>query len=174
MPATSAGYPATPLRDPNNRYDGLIRKGYTSIAMVRDGMSNTISFAEDAGRDATFYSEYSESVYDGINPLVRNVPTGQRRFWRWAKRRARSAFRGRSTTCPPDELQVALPRWMPQWRQHLHRAGANDEIFSAHPGGANILFGDGRVQFVKTATNPVVLRNLVTDNGKEIVQSDSY
>ena len=61
-PATSAGYPATPLRDPNSRQDGLLRKGYTAIAMVRDGMSNTIAFAEDAGRDATFYSEYSESV----------------------------------------------------------------------------------------------------------------
>ena len=53
-------------------------------------------------------------------------------------------------------------------------AGANDEIFSTHPGGANILFGDGRVQFVKGSTNPVVLRGLVTYQGREVVGADSY
>ena len=32
-------------------------------------------------------------------------------------------------------------------------AGANDEIFSFHSGGANILMGDGSVRFVQDATN---------------------
>ena len=54
------------------------------------------------------------------------------------------------------------------------RRGPNDEIYSTHPGGANILFGDGRVQFVKTATNPVILRGLVTYQGKEVIGADSY
>ena len=174
-PATSAGFPATPLRDPLHRYDGLIRKGYTSIAMVRDGMSNTISFAEDAGRDATFYSEYSESTYDGKNPLVRNVPTGQRRFWRWGEAASAIGVSGQiNNSTRPMSSKSAYPGGCPNGGNTCIGAGANDEIFSVHPGGANILFGDGRVQFVKTATNPVILRNLVTYNGKEIVQSDSY
>jgi prepilin-type N-terminal cleavage/methylation domain-containing protein/prepilin-type processing-associated H-X9-DG protein len=171
-------YPSIPLRDPLSRRDGLIRKGYTAVAMVRDGMSNTISFAEDAGRDATFYSEYSESQYDGVNPLVRNVPTqsyGQRRFWRWGEaasaigvsgqiNNASKAYISKSvygnTTCGSPCAQVG--------------AGPNDEIFSTHPGGANILFGDGRVQFVKTATNPVILRGLVTYSGREVIDPTSY
>ena len=72
---------------------------------------------------------------------------------------------------PSHERQDAL-------RGELHpnciNAGANDEIFSTHPGGANILFGDGRVQFVKDSTNPVVLRSLVTYQGKEVISPDAY
>ena len=143
--------------------------------MVRDGMSNTIAFAEDAGRDATFYSEFSESVYDGVNPFVRNVPTGQRRFWRWGEAANSIGVSGQiNNTAQP--YNVKSP-----YAEHLRNAvctqvgaGPNDEIFSTHPGGANILFGDGRVQFVKSATNPVVLRGLVTYQGKEIIGPDSY
>ena len=52
--------------------------------------------------------------------------------------------------------------------------GANDEIFSYHPGGANCLFGDGSVKFLKATTNVVVLRSLVTINAGEVISSDQY
>jgi prepilin-type processing-associated H-X9-DG protein len=55
-----------------------------------------------------------------------------------------------------------------------NNAGANDEIFSYHPGGANILFGDGSVRFLKETTGVVILRNLVTASGGEVLSSDSY
>jgi prepilin-type processing-associated H-X9-DG protein len=53
-------------------------------------------------------------------------------------------------------------------------AGANDEIFSYHPGGANCLFGDGSVKFVKATVNVVILRSLITLNSGEIVSADQY
>jgi prepilin-type processing-associated H-X9-DG protein len=56
----------------------------------------------------------------------------------------------------------------------LVNAGANDEIFSYHPGGANILFGDGSVRFLKESLNVVTLRSLVTLAGGEVVSADSY
>ena len=170
-------YPATPLRDPNSRADGLLHKGYTAIAMVRDGMSNTIAFAEDAGRDATFFSEYSETVSNGVTPMVRNVPTGQRRFWRWGEAASSIGVSGQiSNTAKPSHSLSSYPTTctLNATTNACIGAGANDEIFSVHPGGANILFGDGRVQFVKTATNPVVLRGLVTYQGKEVIGPDSY
>src|SRR5262249_61624702 len=80
--ASGNTYPATPLRDPTTRMDGMLRKGYPSVAMIRDGMANTIAIAEDAGRDATFTSEYNETVYDGVTTQARSVPQGQRRVWR--------------------------------------------------------------------------------------------
>jgi prepilin-type N-terminal cleavage/methylation domain-containing protein/prepilin-type processing-associated H-X9-DG protein len=175
-PPVPSIYPAVPLRDPTSRADGMLRKGYTAVAMVRDGMANTIAFAEDAGRDATFISEYDESVYDSVNPRPQtgNWPSGPRRFWRWGepanaigvsgvinnKYRPMNTKSPYPTTCGSNNSCV--------------NAGANDEIFSPHSGGANILFGDGSVRFVKDATNPVVLRGLVTLQGREVIGQDAY
>jgi prepilin-type processing-associated H-X9-DG protein len=53
-------------------------------------------------------------------------------------------------------------------------AGANDEIYSFHPGGVNALFGDGSVRFLKESLNVVVQRSLITLNGGEAISSDTY
>ncbi len=55
-----------------------------------------------------------------------------------------------------------------------NNAGANDEIFSFHPGGANCLFGDGSVKFMKDSVNLVVLRSVVTLAGGEVVSADQF
>jgi prepilin-type processing-associated H-X9-DG protein len=47
-------------------------------------------------------------------------------------------------------------------------------ISSYHPGGANVVFGDGRVSFLKEAITPRVLRALLTGNGGEIISADEY
>ncbi len=173
VPTTPSPYPATPLRDASSRADGMIRRGYTAVAMVRDGMANTIAFAEDAGRDATFYSEYSESTYNGVTPFIRpGAPTGQRRFWRWGEAASSIGVSGviNNKTRPMSDKQA----YAATCTTACIGAGANDEIFSLHPGGANVLFGDGRVQFVKDATAALVLRGLVTYQGKEVIGPDSY
>ena len=43
-----------------------------------------------------------------------------------------------------------------------------------HPGGVNVAFADGHVQFIKNNVNFQVYRNLFTRNGSEVVSSDSY
>jgi prepilin-type N-terminal cleavage/methylation domain-containing protein/prepilin-type processing-associated H-X9-DG protein len=45
---------------------------------------------------------------------------------------------------------------------------------SNHPGGVNILFGDGTVRFVKSAVALSTWRALGTRNGGEVVSADSY
>ena len=45
---------------------------------------------------------------------------------------------------------------------------------SLHPGGANILFGDGSARFVKDSVNLGTWRALGTRNGGEAVSADSY
>jgi prepilin-type N-terminal cleavage/methylation domain-containing protein/prepilin-type processing-associated H-X9-DG protein len=57
--------------------------------------------------------------------------------------------------------------------------GADDSAFcgpeSYHPGGANLLFCDGSVRFVKSSINrTAVMWSLATRNGGEVVSSDSY
>jgi prepilin-type N-terminal cleavage/methylation domain-containing protein/prepilin-type processing-associated H-X9-DG protein len=48
-----------------------------------------------------------------------------------------------------------------------------EDIWSRHPGGANILFGDGSVRFLKDGINAAVLRALATRGGGEVISSDS-
>jgi prepilin-type N-terminal cleavage/methylation domain-containing protein/prepilin-type processing-associated H-X9-DG protein len=165
-------FPATPLRDPNSRKEGLIKGGYTAIATVRDGMANTIAIAEDAGRDARFVSEYNETVYDGVTPVTRNVPPGQRRFWRWAEPANSIGVSGviNNKTRPMNDQGA----YAGTCTTGCIGAGANDEIFSFHPGGANVLMGDGSVKFLKDGTNAVVLRGLVTYQGRELIGADQY
>ena len=50
----------------------------------------------------------------------------------------------------------------------------NDEIASFHPGGANIVFGDGSVRFMKETTNILIIRALVTPAGGEVISADQY
>jgi prepilin-type processing-associated H-X9-DG protein len=45
---------------------------------------------------------------------------------------------------------------------------------SYHPGGVNVLFGDGRVQFVKSSVDGLVWRGMGTVAGCEVVSSDQH
>ncbi len=45
---------------------------------------------------------------------------------------------------------------------------------SFHPGGANTLFADGSVHFIKDSINPVTWRALGTISGREVISSDSW
>ncbi|MFO0924857.1 MAG: DUF1559 domain-containing protein [Pirellulales bacterium] len=67
--------PVTGLRNKALRADGGITDGWPKIAAITDGLSNTISFAEDVGRNDSMQANH---VY--IDPI-----DGQkRRIWRWA------------------------------------------------------------------------------------------
>ncbi|SIO64704.1 prepilin-type N-terminal cleavage/methylation domain-containing protein/prepilin-type processing-associated H-X9-DG domain-containing protein [Singulisphaera sp. GP187] len=45
---------------------------------------------------------------------------------------------------------------------------------SLHPGGANVLMGDGHIQFIKEGTNGKVWRASGTRNGGEVISSDTF
>jgi len=45
---------------------------------------------------------------------------------------------------------------------------------SRHPGGANFLFGDGAVRFIKDSINPFTYRSLSTKSSREIVGDGAY
>jgi prepilin-type processing-associated H-X9-DG protein len=49
---------------------------------------------------------------------------------------------------------------------------SNNEIYAWHTGGANALFGDGSVRFLKEATPATLLIALVTRAGGEAISGD--
>jgi prepilin-type processing-associated H-X9-DG protein len=49
---------------------------------------------------------------------------------------------------------------------------SNNEIYSWHTGGANVLFGDGSVRFMPDNTTATVIVALVTRAGGEAVSPD--
>jgi len=170
---------ATPYRNKASRADGLLKLGATRISECIDGTSNTIAIGEDAGRDARFASPYSEAY---VSPFDRNdprsgtlVPPGQRRYWRWGEADASFGVSGQiNNKFRPMNDPFAYYSYTQTSLTAGNNAGANDEIFSYHPGGANVLHGDGSVSFLKDSTSVVVLRSLVTLKGQEVISSDSY
>lgn len=161
--------PVTPYRNNNHRADGVLKVGKTTIAEIIDGTSNSIMIAEDAGRDARFIANVKSTAlsdqYDAGLP---------RRFWRWAEPDGAFGVSGQinnkyrpacETMAWPDPSSATTTN---------NNAGNNDEIFSYHSGGANVLMGDGSVRFLKESLSVVVLRSLITPKGGEVISSDAY
>jgi prepilin-type N-terminal cleavage/methylation domain-containing protein/prepilin-type processing-associated H-X9-DG protein len=168
---------ATPFRNKNARSNGLLKQGKTAIAEATDGTSNTIAIGEDAGRDENFLSPYTELSQPGSDNRAGGPsgPNAAKRYWRWAEPDTGYGVSGqpnnkwrpmKETTpwqLPPGSLSTAG-----------NNAGANDELFSFHPGGVNCLFGDGSVRFIKDSVSVKTLRALVTLNGGEVTDASSY
>ena len=172
---------ATPYRDKTYRANGLLKQAKTSIAECTDGTSNTIAIAEDAGRDARYISPYirgtAPAAYVGLNQNIYS-PTDMGlglRYWRWAEADSAFGVSGQINN-KYRPMNEQSPWQIPPGpgKTGGNNAGANDEIFSYHPGGANVLLGDGSVKFLKDSTSVIVLRSLVTLNGGEVISADSY
>jgi prepilin-type processing-associated H-X9-DG protein len=48
------------------------------------------------------------------------------------------------------------------------------QVYSFHPGGANFVFADGSVRFLKAGIDIRVLAALVTRAGGEVVSANDY
>ena len=84
---------ATPYRDKLWRQRLAQARRDSRSAEITDGTSNTIMIGEDAGRDATFLSPYTEGYYngDGVTPrpILGQGPAGglapYEHYWPWAE-----------------------------------------------------------------------------------------
>jgi prepilin-type N-terminal cleavage/methylation domain-containing protein/prepilin-type processing-associated H-X9-DG protein len=148
----------------------------TTFAAIIDGLSNT-----------TFYSE--RVLADGNNAIVSPV--------------ADVFFSPGFPLTPDDAMQQCLAvnindlnnqfplfmgaPWLCGQHIFLHVTPPNSRSCgfflalravmppsSRHPGGVNVLFGDGSVKFVKDSVNLPTWRALGTRAGGEVISSDSY
>jgi prepilin-type N-terminal cleavage/methylation domain-containing protein/prepilin-type processing-associated H-X9-DG protein len=192
--------PVSGVRNKNTRMDGALKVGGTRVDGIRDGYSKTIAVAEDAGRWEGMTSCPYQDGYvanGGTSAAGQLLPASSttRNFWRWAEGangigvsgdpNAGNGF-GTVTTGYSGLVGTGMAKvinnnnspfygpptcpWNTQWD-----CGPADEIFSFHPGGANVVFMDGHVTFLTDQINAVALRRLVTANeGAPIPEGTDY
>jgi prepilin-type N-terminal cleavage/methylation domain-containing protein/prepilin-type processing-associated H-X9-DG protein len=162
--------PVTGVRNKNQRMHGglhgTIDGRGTALSDIQDGTSHTIAIAEDVGRYDAMPGAY-------VDPITGN----SRSFWRWAEPdngfgvsgdpNATTDSLGTPTTTGVKAKAInnnKFPFGGPAncvWTNKTN-CGPNDEIFSFHGAGANVVFLDGHVTYLSEDIDPVVLRRLVT------------
>ena len=138
---------------------GMLHGNFTRRAAdVTDGLSNTIMVSEDAGRP-NFYILGKQIQYGVSYPWYRNgTPSTQGNEGSgagWADYGSEFYTDGDGSN------------------QHTNFS-SNNEVYSFHTGGANHVFADGSVHFVKVTTAAKVFTALISYNGGEILSSDSF
>jgi prepilin-type N-terminal cleavage/methylation domain-containing protein/prepilin-type processing-associated H-X9-DG protein len=165
-----------------------------TIANVTDGTSNTIVVGEDASyrNNETLFPFQTSSAVDPAS-LIKGAttpdvnPSGHRAINRWADAESGNGVSGPPLADPGTANYAAAGSpagftgpWVNQtaypvggnnpnvagscpWSQN--NCGPNDELFSPHTGGCNVLFLDGHVSFLRDTVSGQTLRALITPAG---------
>ena len=138
---------------------GMLKGNYLRrVADVTDGTSNTIMVSEDAGRP-NFYllgKQYNQG---------QSIP--------WYRNGAAIDLSNEGSGAGWADYGSEFYTDGDGSNEHSNFS-SNNEVYSFHPGGANHVFADGSVHFIKKTTAPVVFVGLISYNGGEVLSADSY
>ncbi|WP_152053488.1 DUF1559 family PulG-like putative transporter [Tautonia marina] len=142
------------------------------LADVRDGTSNTIMYAESAGRPFLFRK--------GGNQISEDLAQVRVNGGGWARPASDLTLDGSAPggallpgPCPLNCTNGEDVGTSPFPHPYYGTEGTS-EVFAFHPGGANVLLGDGSVRFIKETVNIRTFAGLVTRNGGELLSADDY
>jgi prepilin-type processing-associated H-X9-DG protein len=141
--------PPYDLIDPVENYEGvLVQNQMVRFALITDATSSTLLVAEDAGRPKVWRAgRLFPGVYSGGAS--------------WA---SLGFLNGQGST--PDGASPLGPCAI--------NCTNDREVYSFHPGGANAVFADGSVHFLKQSISIRVFARLVTRAGGEVVSADDF
>jgi prepilin-type processing-associated H-X9-DG protein len=150
------------------------------VAAVTDGLSNTAYFSEKIRGTGTPNPQTdilvfaNESTVDatlagcqGLNTMTA-PPLTSREGASWVMGEMCCTLYNH--VAPPNQTSCAAPNYPGTMANMAMQVPPS----SRHPGGVNVMMGDGSVRFVKNSVNLVAWRGLGTRNGAEVVSADSY
>jgi prepilin-type N-terminal cleavage/methylation domain-containing protein/prepilin-type processing-associated H-X9-DG protein len=165
--------PNTSLPMPNGVFYG---NSATTLAAITDGLSNTGFYSERIVGDATtgIISPIADVFFDPGAPLTPAQAIAQ--------------CQALNIYDPANQIPMVMGvPWVDGQHITLHVTTPNTRSCgffivnravmppsSYHPGGVNLLLGDGSVKFVKNSVDLQTWRALGTRNGGEVISSDSY
>jgi prepilin-type N-terminal cleavage/methylation domain-containing protein len=129
----------------------LVPDSMTPMAAITDGTSNTILLTEDAGRPQLWRAGHA---VPGADQAVNGGP--------WAGYHTGVILRG----AQPDGTSWPGPCALNCTNDH--------EVYSFHTGGADAVFTEGSVRFLRANINIRILAALVTRAGGEVVSADDF
>ncbi len=136
---------------PDPTYLGILGHNVSRrVTDITDGSSNTIMVVEDAGRNQLWRMGRFVNAGGGGGGAWANA--GGMNMVLAGFNPATMTFRG------PCAINCTN----------------NHEVYSFHPGGAQGLFGDGSVHFLKSSMSITVLYQLMTRSGGEVLPNDIF
>jgi prepilin-type N-terminal cleavage/methylation domain-containing protein/prepilin-type processing-associated H-X9-DG protein len=144
---------------PYGRHAGIFyRNSATRIAAITDGTSNTIIVGERS-HNLSYVTWVARSI-DGWLGKTSPIEGGTDKF-----------------NPSPEECwtQIMGPVGLEDGLRTINNPEAHvEDYWSMHPGGANMLFADGSVHFLKSSISPIPWRALATRAYGEVISADSY
>lgn len=143
--------------DHRNFADGpFFRNSATTVAAVTDGLSNTLFMGEHS-------AILSDKTWVSVVPGAVVCPRP-----RFALSLCDYAATLVLTHSGPSAFEGGIIH--PPNSQAAHVC----QMYSEHPGGANVLLGDGSVRFIKATVNQRAWAALATIRGGEVISADSF
>jgi prepilin-type processing-associated H-X9-DG protein len=128
----------------------IARPRVTNIAEITDGTTNSILVSEDAGLPERFQTR-------GARPDLPRGNSGP-----WASPNNRTSVEGRAADGSGSFGPCAI------------NCSNNDEIYAFHPGGANFVFVDGSVRFVRQSINIRIMARLICPADGQLVSHNDF
>lgn len=144
----------SPIYNSNNRWAVMHRNSRTRLTDIHDGAHTTIMIVECAGRPLVYRNRIADPTISNDQGIC------------WADSEGPFSFDGAKQDgtaegCGPSGGCTAA----------MNRKNDN-EPYSFHSGGANFLFGDGHVQFIRETIDIIAFSALLTRSAGEITPND--
>lgn len=141
----------------------LPKNSAPTLAEVTDGLSNTVMFAESAGRPY---------IYRGRKRMSDDAANFHINGGGWCRPASDfsidgSTFDG-SSTPGPCAINCTNGEYYPAYNSGYYGTEGTAEIYSFHPSGAMVAMGDGSVRIISRSIGIRDLARLVTRSGGEV------